>query len=232
MNHKTRLMIAAVAFVFSVNLLHAQSLTAVMYVRTTNSARNQRSERALQNTVDRLNAGGRQTGEKFFLTVVDYFGQAKYFEKNPNLIPDRPLDRDVDRIAVVAHGVYDQNKKYTYQLEDKDYTNSRGGTDDSIRDEFKMFYACGTEQIDSTAIGKAIAAARWFEYPAPPPTAGKPTSGIWDTGTGISGYWATVTYDGTIGFMGSDGKYYVVGYSATIHVWVSTGESPSDVAMS
>jgi hypothetical protein len=225
-------MIAAIAFGFSVNLLHAQSLTAVMYVRTTNEARNRASELALQNMVDRLNAGGRKSEEKFFLTVVDYFGQARYFEKNPNLIWNRPRDRDVDRIAVIAHGIYDQNKNYTQQLEDKDYTNSLGGTDDSIRWEFKMFYGCGTNTIDSTGIGKAIAAERYFEYPAPPPTAGKPTSGIWDTGTRGSGYWATVTHDGTIGFMGSDGKYYVVGYSVTVHVWVSTGESPSDVAMS
>jgi hypothetical protein len=231
MNSKIRLMIAAIAFVSSVDLLCAQKLTAIMYVRTVSETRNNFSELALQNMVDRLNAGGRQSGEKFFLTAVGTFKEALDCHSAPYLIPKKPRDLEVSAIVVVAHGILDQNKKYQGMLEDQTY-NEEGGIRDAIRVQFNEFFHCSTETISNTDIGKAVAEERGFKYPAPPPTDGKPTSGIWGTGTGGSGYWATVTYNGTIGFMGSDGKYYVVGYSTIVHVWVPTGESPSDVAMS
>jgi hypothetical protein len=231
MNSKIRLMIAAIAFVSSVDLLRAQKLTAIMYVRTTSEARNRLSERALQNTVERLNAGGRQSGEKFFLTAVGTFSEAINLHSARYAIPKKPRDLEVSAIVVVAHGIFDHNKKYQKMVEDQTYKEA-GGIDEAIRIEFEEFFSCSTETISNTDIGKAVAERRGFKYPVPQPTDGKPTSGIWGTGTGGSGYWATVTYNGTIGFMGSDGKYYVVGYSTIVHVWVPTGESPSDVAMS
>jgi hypothetical protein len=232
MKHKIRLMLAAIAFVFSANLIHAQSLTVIMYVRTTSDARNEFSRQALENTVARLDAGGRQSGEKFMFYAVDTFRQAKDIRDNPNLIPNRPNNLDVNRVAVVAHGIYDQDGRYQGMLEDKTYTEQQGGVDErSVRWEFWQFFACSDKTITNTDIGNKIASERKFDYPAPPPTSGKPSSGIWSPGTSGRGYWAYVTYNGTIGYMGSDGKYYVVGYSTSVYVWVPTEGSPGDEAM-
>jgi hypothetical protein len=203
-----------------------------MYVRTTSDTRNAFSEEALKNTVSRLNAGGRQSGEKFMYYAVDDFRVAKDINDNPNIIPNRPNNLDVKRVAVVAHGIIGQDKKYHGMLEDKTYTEQQGGVDErDVMWEFWQFFACSNVTITNTDIGNKIASELKFDYPAPPPTSGKPSSGIWNPGVSGSGYWANFTYNGTIGFMGSDGKYYVVGYSTTVYVWVPTSGGPGDEAM-
>jgi hypothetical protein len=89
----------------------------------------------------------------------------------------------------------------------------------------------GSVSSGKATVGKLIQSDPTQIYPDTYQTNSTPTyvSGGTSSGPSLSatdtrsGHWETIRSEWTIGFMGTDGKYYVIGGATTITVWVPDG---------